>query len=282
MHPKRFVLLSASGVLMLLFTTASYLAGAATTNVNIENFDFFPASVTINAGDSVQWNWISGTHSTTSSSGLWDSTELSSPANYTQTFPSQGTFPYFCTVHGSALMSGSVTVSSGSQSLTLGITSPTNGAIFAAPWSGSLVAIITNSAAPIQKVEFFRNGVSIGSTNNPPYTRPVSSLGAGNYAFTAVATDNLGASNTSPAVAVSIVAASPIILSGGRRLSPTQFEFSYNTDPGFSYVVQRATNLTDFSTIMTNMATGNSIGVLDNSAGRGPTFYRVGRLPNPQ
>jgi plastocyanin len=74
------------------------------------------ATTTIHAGDTVQWIWVSGAHSTTSGTcplgcvadGLWDSRVLSG-GSFSHTFPTAGTFPYFCLVHG-AMMQGSVVV----------------------------------------------------------------------------------------------------------------------------------------------------------------------------
>ena len=74
------------------------------------------STTTIHAGETVQWIWVSGTHSTTSGScplgcvanGLWDSGVLSS-GSFQHTFPTTGTFPYFCLVHGT-MMQGTVVV----------------------------------------------------------------------------------------------------------------------------------------------------------------------------
>ncbi len=74
------------------------------------------ATTTIHAGDTVQWIWLSGTHSTTSGAcplgcvadGLWDSGVLSG-GDFSHTFPTAGTFPYFCLVHG-GMMQGTVVV----------------------------------------------------------------------------------------------------------------------------------------------------------------------------
>jgi plastocyanin len=263
-----------------IFLLWGFCVEAATTNVNVENFDFSPASVTINVNDAVQWNWVSGTHSSTSSSGLWDSTQLGTPASYSIAFPAIGNYPYFCTVHGSATMSGSITVLSPGQSVSVTITNPANGAIYAAPWTGMLKATASDTGGTITKVEFFRNNASMGVVTSAPYNRNLTNLPAGNYTFTAVATDNFGVSNISPAVAVTVLSPSAIILSGPQRLSPTQFEFSYTADAGLRYVVERSGTLMNFTPILTNTAVGNSVGVIDNGAGAGPTFYRVGRLPN--
>jgi plastocyanin len=71
---------------------------------------------TIPAGTTVQWVWVSGTHSTTSGTcpagcqpdGQWDS-GIGSAMTFTHMFPQPGTFPYFCSVHG-AMMQGTVVV----------------------------------------------------------------------------------------------------------------------------------------------------------------------------
>ena len=74
------------------------------------------STATIHAGDTIQWNWLSGSHSATSgactlgcvANGQWDSGVMSS-GSFQHTFPTAGTFPYFCQVHG-AMMQGTVVV----------------------------------------------------------------------------------------------------------------------------------------------------------------------------
>jgi plastocyanin len=72
------------------------------------------STTTIKAGQTVQWVWMGGPHSSTSGNcctpdGKWDSGLMSS-GTFSQTFPAAGSFPYFCTVHGS-MMTGMVVVS---------------------------------------------------------------------------------------------------------------------------------------------------------------------------
>jgi len=72
---------------------------------------------TIHAGDTLQWIWQAGTHSTTSGTcgagcvpnGIWDSGRVQAGEVFQFTFPTSGTYPYFCTLHGPA-MQGSVVV----------------------------------------------------------------------------------------------------------------------------------------------------------------------------
>jgi plastocyanin len=70
-------------------------------------------TTTIRAGESVTWNFVAGPHSATSGNccspdGTFDSGVRSS-GSFSHTFSSAGTFPYYCTVHGS-MMTGSVIV----------------------------------------------------------------------------------------------------------------------------------------------------------------------------
>lgn len=90
-------------------------AGGARANVFVDSGSG-TATTTIHAGETVRWVWLSGTHSTTSGAcplgcvadGLWDSGVVSG-TTFQHTFPSAGTFPYFCLVHG-AMMQGTVVV----------------------------------------------------------------------------------------------------------------------------------------------------------------------------
>lgn len=108
----------------MVATIASLLAfqptvtSAATVTVTVGNncFCFSPSSVTIHPGDTVRWTWSSTGHSSTSGTpghptGLWDSLILNQGAVFTHTFNSVGSFPYYCTPHGSCCnMVGMVTV----------------------------------------------------------------------------------------------------------------------------------------------------------------------------
>ena len=88
--------------------------GATTHTVEMRNYEFVPSSLTINQGDSVKWVLIEGYHSATSGTdgtpdGIWDSTILKS-GNFTYTFNSTGTFPYYCITHFEMGMTGTITV----------------------------------------------------------------------------------------------------------------------------------------------------------------------------
>jgi plastocyanin len=81
-------------------------------DVIVENNDFDPATLQVAPGTSVVWAWSSGgtTHNVTFDDG--EASGNKSDGTYERTFPTAGTFPYHCTIHGSATsgMRGSVTV----------------------------------------------------------------------------------------------------------------------------------------------------------------------------
>ena len=72
----------------------------------------------------------------------------------------------------------------------------------------------------------------------------------------------------------------PASLSGA-SINNDQFSFSYTADAGISYVVQSSTNLVDWVSLATNVASGSPVPFTDAMNPAGAGFYRVGRLPNP-
>jgi plastocyanin len=70
---------------------------------------FSPATVTIAAGESVTWDWVSGFHSVVSDTQAFASSPGQASGQYTVMFPMAGMFPYHCGVHG-AMMTGTVVV----------------------------------------------------------------------------------------------------------------------------------------------------------------------------
>jgi plastocyanin len=104
---------------------ADQTIGVGTIGPNEKSFG--PSAVTINPGDTVTWQWVGPSgdldHIVASSPGspeVFDSDSGVSPGNenhsigdtFPHTFPTAGTFGFFCRVHGASKMSGTVTVSS--------------------------------------------------------------------------------------------------------------------------------------------------------------------------
>jgi hypothetical protein len=94
---------------------------------------------------------------------------------------------------------------------TVAITSPTNGQHFPAGSNVTVNATASDTApGTVTGVEFFRNGLLVGSDNTSPYSFTNNALPAGNYTLQARATDNQGATATAE-VAI-VVDAGPTIV----------------------------------------------------------------------
>ena len=120
-----YSLFSGVAVLTASLMTLALPALAGGTNVNVIDFAFSPASVSINVNDSVTWNWTgSFAHTSTSNpTNLWNSGILSHGATFSHTFNTAGNFPYLCQVHPT-LMLGTVSVVGQTQSVPPAITAP--------------------------------------------------------------------------------------------------------------------------------------------------------------
>jgi plastocyanin len=90
------------------------------------SLNFAPDDVTIQAGDTVQWDWdpsVPAAHSVTAGapgvpSGLFDSTTHTPPFTFSYTFQTPGTYQYYCKPHFSMGMTGVVRVTAATSSPT--------------------------------------------------------------------------------------------------------------------------------------------------------------------
>lgn len=94
--------------------------GGTTSNaVTVAASSYTPASVTVNAGTTVTWTWNTCdsdyygtktcvTHNVTFNDGPASASQET--GSYNRTFANAGTYPYHCTIHGAAAMSGEVMV----------------------------------------------------------------------------------------------------------------------------------------------------------------------------
>lgn len=277
---------------MICANTLSGFAATVTVfvgNTNLSGFAadvFVPPSTNINVNDSVIWDWEGLSHSTTSGtngspSGLWDSGVVSHPHFFTNTFTSAGNYLYYCSIHVAFNMTGVVSVAAVSLPPAVSITNPANGGTLAAPASFTLAATASSSSG-ITNVQFFQGAASLGNITTAPYSVPVNSLAAADYAFSAVASDNGGLTATN-SITVHVVTPVAIVLSAPQFFPPSDFRFNYTANPGLSYIIQRASSLStgSWTTLRTNVA-GSSPELYDDQTASGnPAFYRVGRLPNP-
>lgn len=87
----------------------------------VQDFQFVPAQAQIIAGQHVRWQWVNGSHTTTSGvssnpadnpGALWDAPVDAAHPSFLYQFTSPGVFPFFCRPHELSGMSGSVMVGS--------------------------------------------------------------------------------------------------------------------------------------------------------------------------
>jgi plastocyanin len=103
-------------VLLILITFfVSTLSFATTRIINVQNFSFSPDSVNAFVGDSIKWVWVSGNHTTTSttipaSASAWDNLINSTNTSFIYVVQLQGTYRYKCTPHESMGMVGVIKV----------------------------------------------------------------------------------------------------------------------------------------------------------------------------
>ena len=209
--------------LAILLASLIVPAPAATVPVAMTNFLFTPANVSINIGDTVTWSVQQGFHDTVSGangvpSGLWNSGtqfgRLMFPGeSFSFTFNAAGTFPYFCTPHWTFGMAGSVQVIAGNVPPNVSILSPANGATFSPPANITFQVSASDPDGFITQVQFLLNGTPVGAATAPPFNITINDLAPGNYVFSAVATDNAGATG-SASISISVVGAQPVIAVG--------------------------------------------------------------------
>jgi plastocyanin len=90
------------------------LASATTHVVTVQNFSFTPATFTAVVGDTVEWEWVAGTHTTTSltipgGAATWNNNITSSATTFKYKVTVAGTYNYWCAIH-QTMMEGSFTV----------------------------------------------------------------------------------------------------------------------------------------------------------------------------
>lgn len=90
-------------------TPAATTAPAAKNQVNIANFAFSPATITVKVGESVNWtNKDNVGHSATADDGSFDTGVLGQGESKSITFTKAGTYKYHCSMHPN--MHGTVVV----------------------------------------------------------------------------------------------------------------------------------------------------------------------------
>jgi plastocyanin len=103
------LLLGAVGMTALLAATRPELtaageavvaAAASSATVDIDNFAFAPATLTVTAGTTVTWkNEDDSPHRVGDKNGTFKSAALDTDDTFSHTFAAPGEYPYICTIH---------------------------------------------------------------------------------------------------------------------------------------------------------------------------------------
>ena len=92
---------------------------------------------------------------------------------------------------------------------TVSITSPSDGASFAAPASITITASAADSDGSLAQVEFYSGASLLATDTTSPYGVTRNDVPAGTYTLTARAVDNAGAATTSSPISITVTAAPP-------------------------------------------------------------------------
>ncbi len=108
---------------------------AATHTVDVgPGLAFSPDNLTIVEGDTVTWNFLAPSHTTTSNAttgaDAWDSGVTPSGGTFSHTFTTLGDHPYYCAVHsfaGGTMMNGVISVAGAPVAPVITSINPTSG-----------------------------------------------------------------------------------------------------------------------------------------------------------
>jgi plastocyanin len=105
-----------TSLLFLSLTVATVLSAQTKHTITASGMTFTPNSLTINQGDTVEWDNVSGFHNVNGTQATFPAnpasfgnSPASAPWNYTFVFTVAGNYAYQCDVHG-ANMSGAISV----------------------------------------------------------------------------------------------------------------------------------------------------------------------------
>ncbi|MBK7157399.1 MAG: hypothetical protein IPH77_02275 [Ignavibacteria bacterium] len=127
-------------IVLLVFFFTCKNSFSTTVNVSVSSFQFSPASISVQVGDTVRWNWVNGSHTTTcdgsaltsrpAGAAAWSSSINSVSTTFAYKVTVAGTYNYKCVPHGGGGMVGVITASA--PLVTLNLT-----ALMEGFWNGS-------------------------------------------------------------------------------------------------------------------------------------------------
>ena len=100
-------------LLLFLAIATCFASFAKKHKIQVSNFQFSPATTNAVVGDTIVFTWVSGTHTTTSTTiptgaASWDKPMTSTNKKFTYVLTKKGTYHFICTIHSN--MMGSIKV----------------------------------------------------------------------------------------------------------------------------------------------------------------------------
>lgn len=109
---RTFTKISLQLISMLLFLQIGTAFGTTHT-ITVQNNFFNPSSLSALVGDTIKWQWMAGTHTTTSmivpsGASSWAAPMTSSTPTFTYVLTVAGTYSYNCAIHSTTML-GTIT-----------------------------------------------------------------------------------------------------------------------------------------------------------------------------
>lgn len=108
-------------------------------------------------------------------------------------------------LNGRSSVSAPVSITVSGKVPLVSLTAPVAGAKLPAPATIGLTATASEVGGSIVRVDFYANGTLIATQKTAPYSATWTNVAAGSYLLAAKATDNVGATQSSTAVAITVV-----------------------------------------------------------------------------
>lgn len=263
---------------VFVYTCSTVLA--VTQVVIVQNTFFSPSTFTISLGDTVQWTWVNGSHTTTSLSvpagaSAWDHAINSANTSFIYVPADTGMYAYKCTPHFGFGMMAAFDVICPQVAVTISATSST------VICNGSSVNLLSSASGNPDSYQWRKNGVPLtGMTSN---TYSASSTGS----YSVIATNSCGSSAASNSINVTVNALPPATITPS---GPTTFcsgtnplTLTANSGTGLTYQWKKgSTNISGATNINFVPATTGTYKVkVTNSNGCSRTSAGIAVTVNP-
>ncbi len=116
---------------------------------------------------------------------------------------------------------------------TVSITYPSNNSSFVPPANFTILVNAADANGSVVSVAYYNGTTLLGTATTSPFSMPLTNLALGNYAITAVATDNDGNTTTSSVINISVA---PVACTGVAASGDYSYEvFSYGSNVYFTF-----------------------------------------------